>query len=60
MVVATKPFILGMALCVVLAAAARTPLAQPKPTPKMATWNLAWMLDQGFFDRWTAACDALG
>jgi hypothetical protein len=34
--------------------------ASAQSVARMATWNLAWMLNKVTFERWTAACETLG
>jgi hypothetical protein len=38
---------------------ANAPGASAQSVARMATWNLAWMLDKATFERWSAACEAL-
>ena len=38
---------------------ANAPVTSAQSVARMATWNLAWMLDKVTFERWGAACEAL-
>lgn len=38
---------------------ANAPAASAQPGARMATWNLAWMLDEATFERWRASCEAM-
>lgn len=38
---------------------ANAPATSAQPGARMATWNLAWMLDEATFERWRASCEAM-